>query len=483
MTPRSVRHGVLFGAALSLALHLGVGLYVGGHEAPPLAFDFELPVDVEFGIGDEMMVAAGESESAAPEEQEVEATENEGGAGAGDAGVDGGMDGGPSPDAGPPDAGPEDAGPDAGSDGDEDAGAGDDAGTSRIPPGAQLAIRLDMERIRASRLAPQVQSLLESIPHWRLILEGSGIDPTTDLDRLMLATPNPRQLSRLVMAGRHSHPDEGRAFIDRVVARMAQARGVRVRWRREQGVDVANWANVDATERLVAVVGPRHFTISRPEDLVRVLGIAQARSAREAEDDDEETTPSGEGADSLLSMAEGEAFTLEAEGLENYVRNAPADILPYLPERVRFGVTDTGQGVSVRGVAPFPSEAAAASAAEFWSEELERQVAGLNFLVRAMVPRVSIDADGDEVRITTNASYQTAVAGIGFGAGLIGAGRRPATSSMGASSMGAASMGASSMGTSSMGTSMASGSMDPSAPSESEAEGTSMTDTSMDETE
>jgi hypothetical protein len=435
---RSVRNGALVGAALSLALHLGVGLYVGGHEAPPLAFEFELPVDVEFGISDEMMLAASESEPASADEQEVETVENADGEGVGDAGVvDAGPDAGPDtgpPDAGPPDAGPEDAEVDAAS----DAGNADgDGGTSRIPPGAQLAIRMDMELIRASRLAPQVRGLLEAIPDWRLILEGSGIEPTTDLDRLLIATPN-LQRSRLVMAGRHSHPEEGRAFMDRTIEQMAATRGVQVRWRREEGVDVADWPNEDTTARVVAIVGPRHFTITRPEDLVRILGIAQVRAEREAEEEsegDEPTGPSGEGADALLSMGEGEAFTLEAEGVQNFVRSARADVA-HLPERIRVGLADNGQGVSVRGVAHYPSEETAAAAAEFWAAERDRQMDAMPGFVRMLVPRVTIEADGDEVRINSDASYVAAIAGIGRITGMLTTRRRGPRTSMGTSMAG-----------------------------------------------
>lgn len=392
-------------------------------------------MDVEFGISDEMMVAAGEDSPAPPEEQEVETSENGAGEGVGDAGVadagpDTGLDAGP--DAGPEDAGtdagPEDAGADAGDAGSDAGGADGDGGTSRIPPGAQLAIRMDMERIRASRLAPQVRALLEAIPDWRLILEGSGIEPLTDLDRLLIATPN-LQRSRLVMAGRHSHPDEGRAFMDRTVEQMAQSHGVRVRWRREEGVDVADWPNEDTTTRVVAVVGPRHFTITRPQDLVRVLGIAQVRAEREAEEEadgeegEEATGPTGEGADALLSMGEGEAFTLEAEGVQNFVRSARADVA-HLPDRIRLGLADTGQGVSVRGVANYPSEEAAAAAAEFWAAERDRQMAAMPTFVRMMVPRVTIEADEDEVRINTDASYVAAIAGIGRVTGMLATRRR-----------------------------------------------------------
>ena len=59
-----------------------------------------------------------------------------------------------------------------------------------------------MKRVRESPLGPDVTSFLRGVPDWQLLLEGSGIDPVSDLDRLLVATPN-LQRSKLVLAGQH----------------------------------------------------------------------------------------------------------------------------------------------------------------------------------------------------------------------------------------------------------------------------------------
>ena len=50
-----------------------------------------------------------------------------------------------------------------------------------MPPGAQLALRIDMKRVRESPLGPDVTRFLHGVPDWQLILAGSGIDPVADL--------------------------------------------------------------------------------------------------------------------------------------------------------------------------------------------------------------------------------------------------------------------------------------------------------------
>jgi hypothetical protein len=108
---------------------------------------------------------------------------------------DAGVDAGSSPKDSGPDS-PKDAGPTP------DSGHPSKDAGSALPPGAQIAVRVDMQRIRASPIAEDVRGLLAAIPDWKALLDGSGIDPVDDIDRLLLATPN-LQRSRVVIAGRY----------------------------------------------------------------------------------------------------------------------------------------------------------------------------------------------------------------------------------------------------------------------------------------
>ena len=173
-----------FGLVASLAVHLAAFAYIASATAQ-FDFDFELtlPIEVEFGLTGEMEMAAAD--------MPPKATGTPDPRWSGALGEDGDDH---TPDAGVPmDT---DAGTDAGTDADADADEVEAvapstlAGPSRIPPGAQLALRVDMKRVRASPLAPDVTRFLQGVPDWQLLLAGSGIDPVADLDRLLVATPN-----------------------------------------------------------------------------------------------------------------------------------------------------------------------------------------------------------------------------------------------------------------------------------------------------
>lgn len=378
------------GVGLSLVLHGVVGIVVrDAATAPTFDFDLELPDTIELGLTDEMEAA----EARASEPPEPSSAQAEGATGSsGGGGLDGGvpleagvLDGGPS-DAGPSDAGPEDAGPedagrrrrrDAGVDagalvaenGEGSGGVGGE-GTSRIPAGAQIALRLDLTIVRASPLARDVHALLTSIPDWQLILDGSGLQPLEDLDRVMLASPN-LQRSQIVMAGQHAHAGEGEdgtAYVRGVVERFGAARGVPTPWREELGVAVAPWPNADETERVLALLGPRHFVLCRPDDLERVLAIAQAREAEAAEND-----PAAErirGAEALLAMEEGEALSLEVEGARRFLRRGDPTLFP---ARFRASMTRDGEThVRLRVNARFEDVDEAERALGYWNEQRER---------------------------------------------------------------------------------------------------------------
>lgn len=407
----------------SFILHgIVLGVLIAVEPPPELDFEFELPAEVEFGLTEAVdAVETGSTEAIQPVEADGARSEENGSEAVADAGVDGGP-----PDAGV-DAGPEDAGQDG--DGGEEADAdliarGPPAsldGPSSIPAGAQIAMRFDMARVRASPLQGEVRRLLASIPDWQLILNGSGIQPIDDLERLLLASPN-LQRSQLVMAGRHSHVDEGAQYIRDVVDRFGSARGEAIRWRTQYGVDVANWPNEDETERVLAIVGPRHFTISRPEDLQRVLSVAHARETENVEDDELE---SARGADALLSMGAEDAFSIEVEGARAFIRRGDTS---QIPTRLRAAVRQEPTEVTVRAVGTFESPAEAERAAEFWRRYRDDQAASLdNIFTRELHRRVvgsTLEAEGSRIRFSIALSTGQARLALSYVQGMLRASRR-----------------------------------------------------------
>jgi hypothetical protein len=412
-----------FGLVASAAVHLAALVYIANVTAQfDFDFEFTLPTEVEFGLTGEMAMAASEPPpraTGAPDPRWARTGNQAAQDPTVDAGVtvDAGlpMDGSVPTDAGVPMDGSDmeaetadDAGPDAGQDPDPDTdSAADDSpavaaptlsGPSRIPPGAQLALRIDMKRVRESPLAPDVTGFLRGVPDWQLILEGSGIDPVADLDRLLVATPN-LERSKLVLAGRHRR---GPSFAQKSVKRLARSRGKGVRWQQRYGVATAPWRNLDRTRRTIALLGPHHFSITRPEDLQRVLAMTAARELRDAE---KEGLVAARGPDALLSMGPEEAISLEIEGVHRFVIGN----IRHIPVRLRLAVRESGPDeVTVSVLATYDSEGQAQAAsvywkkvAQFYSQQLIMSLAGFGKTLRLM--ELTPEEDRIQVSFTLNA--------------------------------------------------------------------------------
>jgi hypothetical protein len=250
-----------------------------------------------------------------------------------------------------------------------------------------------MKRIRESPLGPDVTQFLRGVPDWQLILAGSGIDPVADLDRLLVATPN-LQRSKLVLAGKHRREP---GFARASVKRLARSRGRSVRWQRRFGVPTAPWHNLDQTQRLIALLSPHHFSITRRQDVQRVLAVAKARELRDAE---KEGLVLARGPDALLSMGPEEALSLEVEGVHRFVIGN----VKHVPVRLRIAVVETGPNeASVSALATYASPGEAREASEYWqkvatfySKQLVLTLAGFGKTLR----RMELEPQGQRVAVT-----------------------------------------------------------------------------------
>ncbi len=376
------------GLVASVAVHLAAFAYLASATAQ-FDFDFELtlPTEVEFGLTGEMEMAAAPAPPRAtgapdprwshpPDENEEH----------------------PTIDAGVP------IEPDADTDADTDADADTDTdtvpvapsaltGPSRIPPGAQLALRVDMRRVRESPLSSDVTSFLQGVPDWQLLLLGSGIDPVADLDRLLVATPN-LERSKLVLAGRHRRDA---TFTRKSVRRLARSRGRTVRWKPRYGVPTAPWLNRDQTPRTIALLSAHHFSITRRQDLERVLAMTKARELRDA---DEEGLVTARGPDALLSMGPEEVISLEVEGVHRFVIGN----IRHVPVRLRVAVRETGPDeATVTVLATYDTDSLAQVAsvywkkvAQFYSQQLIMTLAGFGKRLR----RMEFTPEGDRIRVS-----------------------------------------------------------------------------------
>ena len=297
----------------------------------------------------------------------------------------------------------------------EGAGTGTHQAGERIPSGAQIAIRVDFAAVRASPLGPQVRRLVGRIPYWRRLLDGSGIDVVEDLDQLMVASPDPRSIERVVIAGRlregfrgpsavgttvhapaagegaatgssasssvastaastaastsGTATGEGAASVPAgvdpaIAATVAHLQALRVdrpvEWRRLGRVPYAPWRSRDPTERVLAALGPQRFAICRPEDLRRVLALAEVRGRR----------TNTAGTDALLALDPGVVYAIEIEGLRRYVGGAAA---VRFPGAALAELRETpSHGVALHARGDFPTADEAEAAAEYWGRQRDR---------------------------------------------------------------------------------------------------------------
>ncbi|MFT3921991.1 MAG: hypothetical protein QM778_05610 [Myxococcales bacterium] len=411
--------------ALSLLLHATFGFVASTVlTAPSLDIEFQLPMDVEFGASEQMALAPsaagsqttpppGEA-SPKPETGEAEAT-------------DAGAPPEPKPKPKPKPKLESDAGLE--SNGEAPPGAAGNGSETRIPAGAQIAVRVDMARIRKSPLADDVRQLLAAIPDWRALLDGSGIDPIEQLDRFMIATPN-LQRSKIVVAGRY---EGGEQTVLDAVEKLAAAHGASPGWHAQLGVRVATWANLDETPRVIALVGPSHFTISREEDLARVLAFAATRAQtqqkkRRPPEPAEPLPPHP--ADALLSMEDSEGLSVEVEGAEQFVRRAAKGV----PSKLRLSAVELpGPRVELRGRLVFADPDKAAIGAAFWDNL--RNVYSRNALVAMLglaepLQQGTIRQEGAEVTLTVGLSLEQTRLILGYLRELV---RPPPTPSSNAS--------------------------------------------------
>jgi hypothetical protein len=398
--------GIAVSALASLALHVSFLAYVGWvFTAPDVGLTFELPTEVEFGLTEAVEAAAAPEPDPTPEEPPAGAA----------AAVDTeGTTEEPAPPKKEPRPPPQQPpGPEA------------EFGTRALPPGAQLALRMDMARIRNSPLAPNVRRLLANIPDWQAVLGGSGLEPVDDLERVLIASPNLHR-SRVVIAGRH----EGDPALPRdIVARMAETRGKSAEWTTAEGIPVAAWHDDDTTERLIALIGPGHFAISRPEDLPRVLAIAQARQARKARAS-ADSEPSGPDptawGEALLSLGDDEAITLEVEGARNFARGPMA---ARFPTRLRIAAVEHPNGLvrlATEGSYDSTDEATAArdfaeQVREAYARNVFLQLSGLGNVLK----EAELSQDGSTLRLRLDLNVAQVRLLLGYVEGFLSRGQPP----------------------------------------------------------
>jgi hypothetical protein len=400
--------------ALSCAVHVAfAALVLERFRLPDLEIAFEVPIDVELGMTEATEVVPPPPPPVAPEPAQPAPKAAK--PGARDAGPEAGpVDGGVEAAAAAADAAIADDGavPLAAA----DASAPDGPPATRIPAGQSVALRVDMARVRASPLAGDLRSILNALPDWRALLDGAEIDALSELDLLLVMTPDPLHREPVVIAGRYLG---GREVVDRAVQNLARARGVDAAWSSRRGIPVAPWANADATARVIALAGPSHFVIAREQDLDRVLALGAARAMRLK--GKKQAAALASGMDGLLALDEGALVTLEVEGAEQYVRRARRGV----PKRLSVSAHETPeQGFTLRGHLIFADAERAAEGHAFWTEKRDAYAGHPLVAVLGVAPVLKgaqLERVDEDVRITLGLSSMQARLVLGYLGSALGA--------------------------------------------------------------
>jgi hypothetical protein len=171
---------------------------------------------------------------------------------------------------------------------------------------------------------------------------------------------------------------------------------------------------------VIAMIGPQHFTISREEDLSRVLALAAAR-ARPKQGAPLDTSA----ADALLSMEEQEGLSLEVEGVEHFIRRAK----PGIPRKLRLSAVEiASKQVELRGRLVYSDASAAGDALDFWQRTRDsyarNALIGLLGLASVLHEGV-IEQHQEELRIKLVLSVQQTRLLLGYARELLGRGAAP----------------------------------------------------------
>jgi len=232
-------------------------------------------------------------------------------------------------------------------------GSGMGPGSGFAPAGATIALNVDLNRIRKTALLLETEALLDIVPEWQAMLAGSGIEPMRDLQRVFVASPT-LERSSVVVAADHQL---SRERVSSAVAQLASEQSKSGAFHEQAGYQVAAWRNRGPTERSIALTGEHQFTITRTNDLERVLQVADslAEIRRGQGVSNGELDRHG----GLLAMEEREAVALWVEGAQKYLRFES----PGVPQSIRLSVFPVDQfSNELRIRAQYPSAERASEA-------------------------------------------------------------------------------------------------------------------------
>lgn len=192
--------------ALSVLAHavFGLVIWLAPSVAPPINLQYEF--DVVQDQRDFFPPEVPDEPPPPPPPRKKKPPAEEPGDDAEEAAPDGGVADGGVPDGGPSDGGAPDAGP-------RPAPVATKDLRKFAPGGARVIVVLRADLVRSSPYRQAAEGLMRALPDWRILVGGSDFDPVGELDAMLIATPNPYDLTATFLAARVRNEARARRII------------------------------------------------------------------------------------------------------------------------------------------------------------------------------------------------------------------------------------------------------------------------------
>lgn len=158
------------------------------------------------------------------------------------------------------------------------------------PEGSRFTVLMRVDRLRGTDYAAPVGELMMRLPDWQDFVSGSGLDPFMDLDALLIATPNPLDVSVTFVAVRHHLED---AKVRGALNQAAKASDRTISWRTQGGRPIGERHARDTRDarrrwqddRLIVLAAPGLTVLTPPAYRALLLAPVSSPDAGTAEGD------------------------------------------------------------------------------------------------------------------------------------------------------------------------------------------------------
>lgn len=141
---------------------------------------------------------------------------------------------------------------------------------------SRVFARIDVARIRASPIGPDISSAIRSTQTWQTYAGSSGLDPIEAFDAIVIGA-DAVYADRRTIVLRHTQTD---AQVRDAILRMSVARGGTPTWTEVDGLAVAEPPQALPVPHSVVITAEHEVVVTPSDDVARVVPIAREQSTR-----------------------------------------------------------------------------------------------------------------------------------------------------------------------------------------------------------